>query len=343
MTLTPDGGAFPWSFAALDGPDADFTSAAVAILPAPYDGTVSYRAGARDGPRAIIEASRYLELYEPDLDLEPSQWGITTLPALEPNVSGPEANIARVEQAVGALAEAGKVPVMLGGEHTLTIGAVRAFSRRYPGLSVLQLDAHADMRDTYQGSRYSHACVMRRVREVTGIGNVIQAGIRSISREEIEHIRDTGAAGVHLYTPGMYADHAAIEELLAGLGDTVYVTVDLDALGPCDHARCWHTGAGRTVVAGDAQHPAGRRRAITHRRFRRHGTGPERGSGARRIHRRAADVQADRLHSGRHSSFRLRAVTVLDTRRESTKPQEYSGGRKAALNGAAFRYRPLAL
>ena len=167
MTLTPDGGAFPWSFAALDGPDADFTSAAVAILPAPYDGTVSYRAGARDGPRAIIEASRYLELYEPDLDLEPSQWGITTLPALEPNVSGPEANIARVEQAVGALAEAGKVPVMLGGEHTLTIGAVRALSRRYPGLSVLQLDAHADMRDTYQGSRYSHACVMRRVREVS--------------------------------------------------------------------------------------------------------------------------------------------------------------------------------
>ena len=232
MTLTPDGGAFPWSFAALDGPDADFTSAAVAILPAPYDGTVSYRAGARDGPRAIIEASRYLELYEPDLDLEPSQWGITTLPALEPNVSGPEANIARVEQAVGALAEVGKVPVMLGGEHSLTIGAVRALSRRYPGLSVLQLDAHADMRDTYQGSRYSHACVMRRVREIVGDANVKQAGIRSISREEIEHIRDTGAAGVHLYTPGMYADHAAIEELLAGLGDTVYVTVDLDALDP---------------------------------------------------------------------------------------------------------------
>ena len=232
MTLTPDSGAFPWSFAALDGPDADFTSAAVGILPAPYDGTVSYRAGARDGPRAIIEASRYLELYESDLDLEPSQWGIATLPALEPDVSGPEANVARVEQAVDGLAEAGKLPVMLGGEHTLTIGAVRALSRRYPGLSVLQLDAHADMRDTYQGSRYSHACVMRRVREITGIGNVVQAGIRSISREEIEHIRDTGAAGVHLYTPGMYTDHAAIEELLAGLGDTVYVTVDLDALDP---------------------------------------------------------------------------------------------------------------
>ena len=232
MTGSPDGGAFPWSFAALDGADAEFETARVAILPVPYDGTVSYRAGARDGPRAIIEASRYLELYEPDLDLEPSQWGIATLPALEPDVSGPEANFARVEEAVDGLAEAGKLPVMLGGEHSLTTGAVRALSRRHPGLSVLQLDAHADMRDSYQGSRYSHACVMRRVREITGIGNVVQAAIRSISQEEIDYIRGSGIEGVKMYTPGMYADTAAIEELLAGLGDTVYVTIDLDGLDP---------------------------------------------------------------------------------------------------------------
>ena len=234
MTLTPDSGAFPWSFAALDGDDADFARAAVAILPVPYDGTVSYRAGARDGPRAIIEASRYLELYEPDLDLEPSQWGIATLPAPEPDASGPEANISRVEQAVGSLADAGKMPVMLGGEHSLTIGAVRALSRRHSRLSVLQLDAHADMRDTYQGSRYSHACVMRRVRETLDAdgGSIVQAGIRSISREEIEHIRENGVDGVHLYTPGLYRNADAIDELIAGLGDTVYVTVDLDALDP---------------------------------------------------------------------------------------------------------------
>ena len=234
MTLTPDSGAFPWSFAALDGDDADFARAAVAILPVPYDGTVSYRAGARDGPRAIIEASRYLELYEPDLDLEPSQWGIATLPAPEPDASGPEANISRVEQAVGSLADAGKMPVMLGGEHSLTIGAVRALSRRHSRLSVLQLDAHADMRDTYQGSRYSHACVMRRVRETLDAdgGSIVQAGIRSISREEIEHIRKNGVDGVHLYTPGLYRNADTIDELIAGLGDTVYVTVDLDALDP---------------------------------------------------------------------------------------------------------------
>ena len=234
MTSSPDGGAFPWSFAALDGDDADFARAAVAILPVPYDGTVSYRAGARDGPRAIIEASRYLELYEPDLDLEPSQWGIATLPAPEPDASGPEANISRVEQAVGSLADAGKMPVMLGGEHSLTIGAVRALSRRHSRLSVLQLDAHADMRDTYQGSRYSHACVMRRVRETLDAdgGSIVQAGIRSISREEIEHIRKNGVDGVHLYTPGLYRNADTIDELIAGLGDTVYVTVDLDALDP---------------------------------------------------------------------------------------------------------------
>lgn len=232
MNFLPDGSAFPWSFASLDGDDADFDRAAAAILPVPYDGTVSYRSGARDGPQAIIEASRYLELYEPDLDLEPAQWGIATLPALEPDVSGPEANIPRVEQVVGTLADAGKLPVMLGGEHSLTIGAVRALAQRHPGLSILQLDAHADMRDSYQGSHYSHASVMRRVREIVGGGSVVQAGIRSISSEEMQHIRDAGVTGVHLYTPGQYNDPAAIDELLAGLGDTVYVTVDLDALDP---------------------------------------------------------------------------------------------------------------
>ncbi len=226
------GAAFPWSFAALDGDDADFARAAVAVLPAPYDGAVSYRAGARDGPRAIIEASRYLELYEPDIDDEPSRWGIATLPALEPDVSGPEANVARVEQAVGALADGGKLPVMLGGEHTLTIGAVRALARRYPSLSVVQLDAHADMRDTYQGSRYSHACTMRRVREAIDGGGVVQAGVRSISREEIDYIRGAGIQGVNLYAPGAYTDPRAVDELLTGLGDTVYVTIDLDALDP---------------------------------------------------------------------------------------------------------------
>lgn len=232
MNFLPDGSAFPWSFASLDGDDADFDRAAAAILPVPYDGTVSYRSGARDGPQAIIEASRYLELYEPDLDLEPAQWGIATLPALEPDVSGPEANIARVEEVVGALTDAGKLPVMLGGEHSLTLGAVRALAQRHPGLSILQLDAHADMRDSYQGSRYSHACVMRRVREILGGGSVVQSGIRSISSEEIQHIRGAGVTGVHLYTPGQYNDSTAIDELLKGLGETVYVTVDLDALDP---------------------------------------------------------------------------------------------------------------
>ena len=200
MTFSPGSGTFPWSFASLDGDDADYDRAATAILPVPYDGTVSYRSGARDGPQAIIEASRYLELYEPDLDMEPAQWGIATLPALEPDASGPEANIVHVEQAVGALADAGKLPVMLGGEHSLTVGAVRALAQRHPGLSVLQLDAHADMRDSYQGSRYSHACVMRRVREIVGDSNVVQAGVRSISSEEMQHIQDARYLREYIYT-----------------------------------------------------------------------------------------------------------------------------------------------
>ena len=154
-----------------------------------------------------------------------------------------------------------RLPVMLGGEHSLTTGAVRALSQRYPGLSVLQLDAHADMRDTYQGSRFSHACVMRRVREDLsgGGGFVVQAGIRSISREEIEHIRDNGVDGVHLYTPGLYRNAEAIDELIAGLGDTVYVTVDLDALDPAIMPAVGTPEPGGLVVAGNAGYPTGRR------------------------------------------------------------------------------------
>ena len=220
---------FPSAFAALDGRLADPDWAAAAVLPVPYDGTTSYRAGSRDGPRAIIEASRYLELYEPDLDLEPSDWGIATLPELEPDVSGPEPTVRRVEDAVRAVLERRRLPVVLGGEHSITVGAVRAARERHPDLSVLQLDAHADMRDTYMGSAYSHATVMRRVRELTSA--VSQAGVRSISAEERDALR---AAGAHVpfYTEGDLLDPARRQDALTPLTDTVYVTIDLDVFDP---------------------------------------------------------------------------------------------------------------
>ncbi len=220
---------FPSTFAALDGRLSDPDWATAIVLPVPYDGTTSYRAGSRDGPRAIIEASRYLELYEPDLDLEPSDWGIATLAELEPDVSGPEPTILRVEAAVRELIRRGKLPVVLGGEHSISVGAVRAAHNRYEDLSVLQLDAHADMRDSYMGSAYSHATVMKRVREVTP--HVSQVGVRSMSTEERDSLRSIDAE-VTVYQQGDLLDPSRREEALAPLTDTVYITIDLDVFDP---------------------------------------------------------------------------------------------------------------
>jgi agmatinase len=221
--------SLPYTFAGVSGPLADLETAAVAVLPVPYDSTASYRGGARDGPQAIINASRFLELYEPDLDAEPAEWGIATLPEMEADIASPERTLERVSTVVGRLADMGKLVVMLGGEHSLTVGAVRAFSQRHGNLSVLQIDAHADMREGYMGSPYSHASTMRRVRELSPIA--VQAGVRAVSREETEHMRRHGIH-VPIYAQGSLTDERAVQELIAPLTDTVYITIDLDALDP---------------------------------------------------------------------------------------------------------------
>ena len=140
--------------------------ARVTLIPVPYDATTSYRTGSRDGPRAIITASRQLEDYDLELDADPSEAGIVTAPALEPFAGGPGGMIDRVDRAVSETLDDDTVVGLLGGEHSITVGAVRALRRRHADMSVLYLDAHADMRDEYQGSPWSHACVARRVLEM---------------------------------------------------------------------------------------------------------------------------------------------------------------------------------
>ena len=169
----------------------------VHVLPVPLEETVSYGGGTRRGPEAIIEASMQVELFDRALGGEPAlAYGIHTLPAV-PTDGGIEATLARVQAAVTGIAAAGKLPVVLGGEHTVTIGAVRAIAAmhttagRTPGapLAIVQVDAHADLRGAYQGSRYSHACVMRRLVEETGC-ELTQVGIRSLCAEEDAFIRE---------------------------------------------------------------------------------------------------------------------------------------------------------
>jgi agmatinase len=211
------------------GLDEDFTSlerARAIVLPVPYDFSTTYQGGTRWGPRAILSASQNMELWDDELGAT-YRAGIHTLPEVEPTALGPEAMAARVERAVGWILDQGRLPAILGGEHSITAGAVRAAAQRFSGLSVLQFDAHADLRDSYLDSPYSHACVMRRVRECCPAASV---GIRSMSEEEAVFLRQHPAP---IWSPRAFRALAGDwEPILSALTDTVYVTFDLDALDP---------------------------------------------------------------------------------------------------------------
>lgn len=209
--------------------------ATYSILPVPYDLTASYISGMRNGPRAIIEASTHMELYDEELGCEPYEAGIETLAFLEPTALGPEEMIKRVRGVVTSILGSGKVPVLLGGEHSVTLGMVQALLEKYPDLSVLQLDAHADMRDTYQDTPFNHACVARRISELCPI---VQVGIRSLSIEEAEFLRAEAKAGKKARS--RIKTHYATEvfkgiswdKVVKGLTDNICITVDLDVFDP---------------------------------------------------------------------------------------------------------------
>ena len=151
------------------------------ILPIPYDKTATYVKGTRSGPAAIIDASRYMERFDDELNQETFRIGIHTAEALDVDKLSPEEMVDKVYGSVLELLKSNKFPVSLGGEHSVSIGAVRAFKEVYPNLSVLQLDAHYDLRDEYFGSRLNHGCVARRISEICP---VVQVGTRSLSKEE---------------------------------------------------------------------------------------------------------------------------------------------------------------
>jgi len=184
--------------------------------------------GTRFGPRAILEASRQVEFYDEELDLEPFRIGIATLGEVEVDPADPQAGLERLEGITASLADAGIIPFTLGGEHSLSIAPVRALKQRYPELSVLQLDAHLDLREQYQGTKLSHASVMRRVREL-GVPTVA-VGIRSVSREEADYVH--GEKAPVFLAREIRASGLPVDAILAQLRNPVYVTVDLDAFDP---------------------------------------------------------------------------------------------------------------
>lgn len=196
-----------------------------AVLPFGYEGTVCYGGGTAGGPDAIIAASAQVELYDERLGCEPCAAGIVTLP--QPEIPAePEAAAECARAAVAGILARGLVPAVLGGEHSLSYGVYLALAEKYPGLGVVQLDAHADLREEYGGTRFSHACVMARIRERTAA--VLQLGIRSLSAPEAAAIRERGyAVGFmrELRRGGFDLDAA-----LARLPENIFLTFDLDAL-----------------------------------------------------------------------------------------------------------------
>jgi len=205
---------------------SDPRTSRAAILPVPYDETSSWKKGADRGPAAIIDASAYVEVFDTETFSEPYKKGIALLPAVE--YSGPPDGLVReVESRVGAILDQKQLPIVLGGEHSVTIGAVEAARKRFDDLSVLQMDAHADTREEYHGSPFNHACVMARAREHC---EIVQVGIRSLDTPEFELIDRERV--FFAYDIAGAPDDSWVERAVSQLTDHVYVTIDLDAFDP---------------------------------------------------------------------------------------------------------------
>ena len=216
----------PHNFLALPQEQSSFDAAQVVLIPVPYDSTASFRSGSREGPEAIISASYGLEDYDLELELDVSEIGIHTTGALEPHMAGPGPMTERIRDAVAVYLAAGRTVGLLGGEHSITIGSVQAHVVAYPSLSVLYLDAHADLRNEYMGTPYGHASAARRAYECCPIA---LAGVRSLCQEEHDFIRENNVP-VWYWDPNSH--RGSPESVLDSLSDTVYVSVDLDVLDP---------------------------------------------------------------------------------------------------------------
>jgi len=208
---------------------SSFDSARVLVFPVSYEGTVSYGTGTGSGAMAIVDASRNMELYDDETDSEVFKIGIHTLDEFKPRPS-PELMMDELYSFSKELLEHGKFLCMLGGEHSVSAPIIKAHAEKYHDLSVLQIDAHADLRDTYDGTPHSHASIMARVVKDLRIPSV-QVGIRSISAEEARAIAD-GLPTKIFWARDIVGKMDWIDEAIDGLTENVYLTIDIDGLDP---------------------------------------------------------------------------------------------------------------
>jgi agmatinase len=205
----------------------DFDHARVVILPIPLDRTTSYVAGTRNGPHEILVASSHMELWDEETGTDVHSIGIYTMPEMDFPAGDLDEVMREIGRVASEIVDRGKFPVVIGGEHSVTAPVVGALAARTPGLSVLQIDAHADLRDSYMGSAYNHACAMRRVLEHT---RATQVGIRSLSSEEA--IAAPGLPTKIFYDFDMRRDDRWMDRVVDSLSEAVYITIDCDGLDP---------------------------------------------------------------------------------------------------------------
>lgn len=212
------------TFAGIPKEYAEYADASIVVIPVPYDGTSTYGKGADKGPEAIFQAAENMELYDIETNKEVYKNGIFIAPELT-GYSSPEAMVADVEQTVTKYINTGKFVTIIGGEHSVSIGSIRAFARQYNDLTVLQLDAHSDLRPEYEGSKCNHACAMH---EASFTTNLVQVGIRSMDTVEIEFLKSENLFTSYDIRTNKYWK----EDVINAIGDNVYITVDLDVFDP---------------------------------------------------------------------------------------------------------------
>lgn len=204
-----------------------FVDATFVVVPVPYDLTSTYQPGSRRGPAAILEASANMELYDEEMGKETYLAGIHTTAPLEVDARGPMEMVAAVRKAISHVLSFDKIPIILGGEHSISLGAVQATKEKYPRISVLQLDAHADLRNGYQGSPYSHAAVARRIAEICPL---VQCGIRSLSAEEAVFMKEGKVQT--FFADDILAETECRKKICKSLSEDLYITIDLDVFDP---------------------------------------------------------------------------------------------------------------
>lgn len=225
------------NFLAIDREHSSFDSSKIVVLPVPYEHSAGSPTGAKRGPQAILSASHDLEVFDEETKREiPKEFGIATLSPIDFAGKKTEAALQLIHESVLSLIGLNKFVVTLGGEHTITSAAIAAFAKKLDNLSVLQFDAHSNLRNDYRGDKYSDGCVMARVCEFLDPSRLVQVGIRSQSREEAEFIRDANVSifYAHDIRGGTYTkllkywDDVVVDRLT----ENVYVTFDLDAFDP---------------------------------------------------------------------------------------------------------------